>query len=212
MATEVPLTKPTLLRRPRPPKALTTTLKTTSDKTSLQKLPCSYTVPNSTQNTSTKSDFAIHSIYPRGPSFFPPGKKFVLHHGVGAIHLPPLYDSNGTEDTCTESALREDSDDQYTHCVTNEVEAEEDGDFTLSDFQVSVTATAQHRVLSKHEAKILSRQNYLKLTSWFAVNIPSQESINTMELEPDVVSPREHKPAHQLLLGMYVCMYVCESI
>lgn len=216
MAADGPLTKPpppTLLRRPRPPKALTTplALKTpTSDKPSLHKSTCSCshqsTTSPSTQNTNTKTDFTIHPLHPKGPHFFPPGKKFVVRHGV-PVFLPPLYTSTAASngaDSAPESVQREDTNH---HFMANEMKDEwdDEGDFTLSDFQVTAIAPPQRRIFSQQKTRIISRQNYLKLTSWFAVNVPSQASVHTVDMEPAatglLVSPCGRKPIHQSLLG-----------
>ncbi len=199
-AAEEPLTKPpTLLRRPRPPKALTLKNTACSDHTNLQKSSCTPTPHTPTSHTThtthtqnTRTDFIIHPIHPRGPSFFPPGKKFALRHGPGPVYLSPLCDHEPTDNVCSLG------DGSYDHIMNTVVEEE---DFTLSDFQMASNDILQRRVLSQQEARILSRQNYLKLTSWFTMNVPTQGSLHTVNLDPDLISPQERKPCHQSLLG-----------
>ena len=55
-------------------------------------------------------------------------------------------------------------------------------EFTLNDFQLS--SEALHQVMpNKLRGAVISRQNYLKLTSWFAANVPKQKALNTVNLE-----------------------------
>lgn len=61
-------------------------------------------------------------------------------------------------------------------------------EFTLNDFQLS--AEALHQVMpNKLRGAVISRQNYLKLTSWFAANVPKQKAINTVNLEGKCIHP-----------------------
>ena len=52
--------------------------------------------------------------------------------------------------------------------------------FTLDDFQ---QASETLLVPKWNGYKTLSRENYLKITSWFAANVPKQEFINTVNVE-----------------------------
>lgn len=54
--------------------------------------------------------------------------------------------------------------------------------FTLTDFLVSLQEADQRPVISTNSI-ILSRDNYLKMTSWFATNIPTQSIIHTKNIE-----------------------------
>ena len=96
------------------------------------------------------STFTIHTLYPRGPPFLPPGKILKSTH----LSPPSIY----TDDVMSKSC------------------GEEEG-FTLNDFQL-VAETSHRAVPSELQGAVISRENYLKLTSWFAVNVPKQESLN----------------------------------
>lgn len=61
-------------------------------------------------------------------------------------------------------------------------------EFSLNDFQLS--AEGLHQVMpNKLRGAVISRQNYLKLTSWFAANVPKQKAINTVNLEGKCIHP-----------------------
>ena len=100
------------------------------------------------------STFTIHTLYPRGPPFLPPGKILKSTH----LSPPSIY----TDDVMSKSC------------------GEEEG-FTLNDFQL-VAETSHRAVPSELQGAVISRENYLKLTSWFAVNVPKQESLNTTSI------------------------------
>lgn len=106
----------------------------------------------------------------------------------GGDYLPPLYDNE------SKSII---GDENYNDSMNFEPLDSSD-DFTLADFQM---VASQQRIISPNVAKVISRQNYLKLTGWFAVNVPTQKSLNTTELDAALESPQERKPRHQVLLG-----------
>lgn len=61
-------------------------------------------------------------------------------------------------------------------------------EFTLNDFQLS--SETLHQVMpNKLRGAVISRQNYLKLTSWFAANVPKQKTLNTVNLEGEYIHP-----------------------
>ena len=176
-----------LLRRPRPPKQAktiplvsNTSMKTTPKRgtgtglsennafahpTPLSTVMTPYTQYTYTAEYTDTSDdsgstFTIYPLYPRGPSFLPPGKVLRGAHVPGAGSRVVLDD--GFE---PQSELQTDQEE-----------------FTLKDFQLS--AETLHPVMpSKLQGAMISRQNYLKLTSWFAANLPKQEAVNTVNLE-----------------------------
>ena len=192
--------QPPLLRRPRPPKALTAPPPKANDHhrpSPRKSLHGHYTDSTTlsthcTHDVHTKTNFSIHPLYPKGPSFFPPGKKMVACHGAGPVYLPPLYNN---EEIYNKSVIgNENNNDSMNFEHLDSLD-----NFTLAEFQM---VAPQRRVLSPiNSAKVISRQNYLKLTGWFAVNVPTQESLNTVELEAALESPQERKPRHQVLLG-----------
>ncbi len=116
----------------------------------------------------------------------------VACHGAGPVYLPPLYNN---EEIYNKSVIgNENNNDSMNFEHLDSLD-----NFTLAEFQM---VAPQRRVLSPiNSAKVISRQNYLKLTGWFAVNVPTQESLNTVELEAALQSPQERKPRHQVLLG-----------
>lgn len=178
-----------LLRRPRPPKQVknnplvsSTSRKTTSNRGTGMELSASNTLGSAfahptplstvmtpythytytTEYTDTCDDsgstFTIYPLYPRGPSFLPPGK--VLR----GTHVPG-----------TGGRVLDDSFETQSELQTDQAE------FTLNDFQLS--AETHQTMPSKLQGAMISRQNYLKLTSWFAANIPKQETVNTVNLK-----------------------------
>ena len=102
---------------------------------------------------SSHDTFTIHSLFPRGPPPLPPGKILKAAHQ----RLPSLGFEN-------------------VELPSSEVERE-DPEFTLDDFQM-VAGMSYKVVNSKLHGAMISRQNYLKLTSWFATNVPTQDTLN----------------------------------
>ena len=57
----------------------------------------------------------------------------------------------------------------------------------------------------------ISRQNYLKLTSWFSFHVPGQEKLNETTMEVDLIAPSRRVPKRQALLGKwYIIAFLCE--
>lgn len=69
-------------------------------------------------------------------------------------------------------------------------------DFTFNDFQL----TPKNRLLQQSKGTI-SRQNYLKLTSWFSRHVPVQENLRSVVLETTCQHPPCRVPKQQILLG-----------
>lgn len=175
-----------LLRRPRPPKqvlklppfsdgAATTTAITSKDIMVRQKtVPIHhdlYRTNNIEEMVNERSKFIIHPPHPKGPKFFPPGK---VIRTLGQISLDPL-----------------DILPDVIHLPSSEPI------FTLDDFLIQ---TAYHIPLEVSQGT-MSRENYLKLTSWYATNVPIQENLNTLDLEIDHEAPLGRVPRRQILIG-----------
>ncbi len=109
----------------------------------------------------SKNSVTIHSLYPRGPPFLPPGKILKASH-------PPLSVVYKEHPELEPSGVIE----------KGEVESE----FTLTDFRAAVGVL--HRVeASQLQGAMISRQNYLKLTSWFSTHVPKQGALNTVDIK-----------------------------
>lgn len=196
-----------LLRRPRPPKpildppspkvTITTPLETSNDNsTTKSRLPFpgqpTLLRSNMVNNRRHKSlpvheglyrtdieqliqqhsKLVINSITPRGPEHFPPGR--VLR-----------------ADTLTTMTALDFLPDEI-HLI------KPDPSFTFKDFQIPCPSSSLPIQISHG---VVSRQNYLKLTSWFAKNVPSQESLNTLDLEVNHQAPSSRIPRCQILAG-----------
>ena len=105
----------------------------------------------------------IYPLFPRGPQFLPPGRKTLsLKHkspprpwwetGEGGPNLGDVAPSGG----------------ERKHC-----------EFMLGNFQFDPEEPAAP---SKLKGSVISRQNYLKLTGWFATHVPQQDTVNTMDI------------------------------
>ena len=171
-----------LLRRPRAPKPIKVT-STKSNKTSPhtdyhlvndETLDSSELGNIEVEETDGKSNFVIHSIYPRGPEFFPPGK--VLH---------------------SYNAVAE-SDQLFT-------EADILDEFDIYDLEAWMPPKPVLRT-SKSGA-MLSRQNYKKLTGWFATHVPQQDTLNTIQFSLDAGTPPARKPVPQAIIGTEYLLY-----
>ena len=160
-----------LLRRPRPPKAI--------KKSAPQQVPSLKHFLNSSAATtpldSERSHISMYGLYPRGPDFFPPGKK--LHASI------PLYRDE-------------------MECVPDEIHlaTPRQAFFTLNDFLVAAEEMENKMPISKSKGMI-SRQNYIKLTSWFSKNVTKQKNPNTCELEIHHQAPLNRVPRKQVLIG-----------
>ena len=188
-----------LLRRPRPPKQRQTSSKDANKKTprAQSKAPITnsnatpafplHTISRQTNDslyTDTYEDddtgqFEIHSLYPTGPECFPPGK--TMRAARASYPVPQL--AVGERDG---ELIEPDDDDAIA--------------FTLNDFRISTKVVHPLPIKTAPEV-VISRQNYLKLTSWFAANVPTQDSLNTLEIQVDTTAPANRKPRHQALLG-----------
>lgn len=124
-----------------------------------------------------RSNFVIHSLYPRGPEFFPPGN---VLHSYNAVPVQPPVDGN---------VLVEEGD--------------------IYDLQAwlpprPILRTSQPGVM-------LSRQNYKKLTGWFATHVPKQENLNTVQFDLEAGPLPTRKPAQQAIIGKCIALYDCHS-
>ena len=117
------------------------------------------------EETDDKSNFVIHSLYPRGPSFFPPGN--VLHTHDNKLAGPPPI-------------IEDDSD--------------------ICDLHAWMPPRPVIR--TSRSAAMISRQNYKKLTGWFATRVSKQENINTVSFDLEAGTPPTRKPAQQAIIGM----------
>ena len=115
---------------------------------------------NATSRAS-ESTIVIYPLYPRGPPGLPPGK--ILKGGSSFLTVSNKG-SAGVEDCAEVAGERED-------------EA-----FTLDDFWLSVEECPQRVVPSELQQSMISRENYLKLTGWFATHVPKQDSLNTVSI------------------------------
>lgn len=124
-----------------------------------------------------QSKFVVNPVFPRGPEFFPPGR--VLR-----------------ADTLTTMTAMD--------FLPDEIHLMNLGpSFTFNDLQLP---PAPHPPPIQISQGALSRQNYLKLTSWFATHVPTQESVNKLELEVDHQAPASRVPKRQVLAGMDTCI------
>lgn len=190
-----------LLRRPRPPKQRQTSSKDANKKTpraqskappitsnnATPAFPLNSRQTNDSLYTDTYEDddtgqFEIYSLYPTGPECFPRGK--TTRAARASYPVPQLHlDVGGREGEVVEP----DDDDAIA--------------FTLNDFRISTKVVHPLPMKTAPEV-VISRQNYLKLTSWFAANVPTQDSLNTLEIQVDTTAPASRKPRHQALLEL----------
>jgi hypothetical protein len=84
--------------------------------------------------------------------------------------------------------------------------------FTLNDFQELAQLTSyQWRSLGGQRAPraaVISRQNYEKLTSWFATHVQLQTEVHSQMLEGEPPEVVIRKPRHQVLLGERVFNFI----
>lgn len=118
--------------------------------------------------------FVINAVYPRGPKFFPPGRVF---------HADPVTSMTAWDFLPDEIHL-----------------ADLASNFTFNDLQIPVLLEAAPRFPIQGT---VSRLNYLKLTGWFAKNVPTQENLNMLDLEVDHAALPGRVPKGQILVGEF---------
>jgi len=107
-----------------------------------------------------KEPFVINSLYPRGPKPLPCRAPIRRNVPVDII------------------------DRYYYHEWSYDIN--EDG-FTLNDLmQTPPGAREEKRVIETPKGPIMSKHSYEQLTSWFAVNVPTQTHINTATIEGNI--------------------------
>lgn len=122
-------------------------------------------VPYCKDPRSVESDLSI--TRPRGPQFFPPGKMLLTKH-----RRPPR---NRWE-------RGKGGDLNFGEFVPTEQETNNFCEFVLRDSELDAEERAMYEAPTKLHGKSISRQNYLKLTSWFAMHIPQQATLNTLDI------------------------------
>ncbi len=115
---------------------------------------------------------------PKGPKFFPPGRVF-HSESYPSMLLDLLPDE--------------------IHL------AEPEHDFSLNDFRLPPPPPHHPHLQVSHGT--VSRENYLKLTGWFAKHVPTQESVNTLEMSVDHQAPPDRVPRAQIFIGKCIATF-----
>ena len=104
-----------------------------------------------------REPFVINSLYPKGPKPLPCRAPIRTNAPVEVV-------------------------DRYYYHEWN-YDTNED-DFTLNDLmQTPPSAGEERKLIETPKGPILSKHSYQTLTSWFAVNVPTQSHINTATIE-----------------------------
>ena len=114
--------------------------------------------------------FHIHPLHPKGPPFLPPGRILKTNLPVPLPPLPPHPGRGSNEEPPDHYSLPQDQPQ-----------------FTLNDF-LRKANNISRAVPSKLRHAFISRENYLKMTSWFSTNIPSQGQLNTVDIEGGLIN------------------------
>jgi hypothetical protein len=130
------------------------------------------------EETDDKSNFIIHSLYPRGPAFFPPGHTRHSHDTAVGRLAEPL------------AIIEEDPDMHNLHAWM----------------------PPRPVIRTSQSAAMISRQNYKKLTGWFATHVPTQENLNTVNFDLEAGTPPTRKPAQQAIIGISIVCYIINLI
>lgn len=112
------------------------------------------------------NELKIHSLHPKGPPAFPPGKVIRGTDPIlGATFMDFLEGFPGKE-----KRLRASGD--LTTALAE-----------LEETPVGEPDSTQHIVMpNKLKTAVLSRQNYQKLTSWFVTQVPRQDTLHTVNV------------------------------
>jgi len=119
-----------------------------------------------------RQPFELHPLNPKGPPFFTTKLKGYL--------APPIP---------------HDLPDELLFKSLKEISKQDK--FILNSFLLPMKLQPPPRI----KAGSVSRQNYEKLTSWFAHNVPSQEQVNTSVLDLNVEQPPIRVPKRQVIVG-----------
>ena len=154
-----------LLRRPRPPKQAKTKL--------------SYSSASSGTTSKSENGTVLTANHTQDCTFVHPTPYTTDACNDSTFTIYP----RGTSLLPPGKVLRGNHQTRFTEeSQTEQVE------FTLNDFQLS--SEALHQVMpNKLRGAVISQQNYLKLTSWFAANVPKQKALNTVNLEGKYIHP-----------------------
>ena len=152
----------------------------------------------------SRSGLVIHDTHPQGPCFFPPGKIFKSSY-------PPLYEFLKNAEQTIEVQLPKRDNVANGYYREFDLGGNFEHQFTLNDFQVSNELSPRRilRTTRNSSGIMMSRENYLKLTGWFATNVPKQEKLNTVDIEVDHNAPGPRKPQHQSLIGEHNRLIRC---
>lgn len=136
---------------------------------------CDFSKADIEQAVNDRTNFVIHPIRPKGPEFFPPGKP------LRAVSRKPLDPLDHLPDEIHLGSPRH--------------------EFTFNDFRIHPDPDRPPMQIS---GGMMSRLNYLKLTSWFATHAPKQENMNTVDLQMDQEAAPGRVPRGHILIGKLV--------
>ena len=120
--------------------------------------------PNTSQMASTvypspDAPFVIHPLHPKGPPFLPPGR---------VLTQAPVF---------TPEELLE-LEGQWANNWPRKC-----NQFTFNDFLLAANRRREAVVSSRLKHPVISRENYLKMTGWFATHVPRQRNVHTIHLQ-----------------------------
>jgi hypothetical protein len=72
-------------------------------------------------------------------------------------------------------------------------------EFTFNDFLLPNGLASKRELISSAQI-VISRENYVKMTSWFALNPPRNASLNLVNLEMDQLTAESRTPYHLMIL------------
>ena len=173
-----------MLRRPKPPKL------TDIKQESFEKAKAAQTNragPKANQESVTyqgdvrvDKELQIYPLHPKGPPAFPPGKVIKgTCPFLGATFMDFLENFPGKEKPFQ-------AHDDLTTALSE-----------LEETPVGESDSTQYIVMpNKLKSAVLSRQNYLKLTSWFVTQVPRQDTLHTVNVTGKLSLAHTHLQAY----------------
>ena len=164
-----------MLRRPKPPKLSQDQGDVQQDAVEKAKTVKTNRVrPKAYQGSATQyhgdvrvdKELKIHSLHPKGPPAFPPGKVIRgTYPFLGATFMDFLENFPGKEKPFQASG-------DLTTALA-ELEETPVGEFDPTQYSV---------MPNRLKSAVVSRQNYQKLTSWFVTQVPRQDTLHTVNV------------------------------
>ena len=170
-----------LLRKPKPPKPIVNEAK--SD------LKTSHALSSQEDreyrgDVRVNDDLKVYPIHPRGPPQFPPGRVLKRTDPFAGLTFSGILENLSRHIDMRQSEVS----DEFSQVFA---ELEEDQWTDVPPQQIVMPSILK--------SSIISKQNYLKLTSWFSVHVPKQEYLHEINISSTWSDPEVIESYHSVI-------------